>query len=82
MPTFISDKTIFLSNGITAHPIKLKTKVIIGANKKTYLSEPYGIIISLVNSFIPSAIGWNKPNGPTTFGPFLNCIAAITFLSI
>ena len=35
----------------------------------------------MVSNFIPSAMGSNSPNGPTTLGPFLSCIAPITFLS-
>ena len=37
IPTFISDTTQPGANGMTAHPAKLKTMVIIGANKKTIL---------------------------------------------
>ena len=70
-----------LSNGITAHPTKLSIKVIMGASKNTILSDPDGIIISFVNNLIPSANGWSSPNGPTTLGPLLSCIEAITFLS-
>ena len=52
-----------------------------GASKNTILSDPDGIIISFVNNLIPSANGWSSPNGPTTLGPLLSCIEAITFLS-
>ena len=45
------------------------------------LLELDGTIVSFVSSFIPSAKGWKRPNGPTTFGPFLNCINPMTFLS-
>lgn len=40
-----------------------------------------GNIVSLENSFKPSAKGWRSPNTPTTFGPFLIWIEARTFLS-
>ena len=42
-----------------------------GAIRKTVLSEPSGKIISLKINFNPSAGTWNKPYGPTTFGPLL-----------
>ena len=38
-------------------------------------------MISFINNLIPSAKGCNIPNGPTTFGPLLSCMAAIIFLS-
>ena len=40
-----------------------------------------GKIGSLIISFKPSAIGCNSPNKPTTLGPFLRCIDAITLRS-
>ena len=43
-----------------------------GENKKISLFEFVGIIVSFVSNLIPSAIGCNNPNGPTTLGPFLN----------
>ena len=60
------------ANGITAHPAKLKTIVIIGANKKTNLFDPLGIIFSLVSNFKASAKLCKSPKGPTIFGPLLN----------
>ena len=45
------------------------------------LLELFGIIVSLVKSFIPSAKGWKSPKGPTTLGPFLFCTRAHTLLS-
>ena len=29
---------------------------------------------SLMKSLIASAMGWSRPYGPTTFGPFRNCM--------
>ena len=34
---------------------------------------------SFTRSFNPSAIGWNIPKIPTTFGPFRRCIEAKNF---
>ena len=65
------DKTIPLSIGITAHAIKASVNVIIGDKINKNLLELDGTIVSFVSSFIPSAKGWKRPNGPTTFGPFL-----------
>ena len=40
-----------------------------------------GMIVSLKNSFTPSAIGCSRPNGPTTFGPLRSCIHPMTLRS-
>ena len=81
IPTLISDITTCSDNGITAQPIKLKIKVIIGAIKKIVKLELLGIIVSLTNNFKPSANGCNRPINPMTLGPFLLCIIPIIFLS-
>jgi len=57
--------------GITAQAIKASVIVIIGANTNIGLLALAGIIISLKIYFKASARVCNKPNGPTTFGPFL-----------
>lgn len=67
--------------GKTHHETKANKKVIMGANIKITKFALDGNIVSLTKSFKPSARGCNKPNNPTTFGPFLRCIAAITFRS-
>ena len=77
----ISDITQPGAKGITAQAAKLKTIVIIGAKRKTILLDPLGKIFSFVISFKASAKLCNNPKGPTTFGPFLNCINAKIFLS-
>ena len=66
---------------MTAHASKARANVKTGDKINKNLLELSGKIVSLVSNFIPSAIGCSKPKGPTTFGPFLNCIAPITFLS-
>ena len=76
-PEYSKDKP----DGITLQLIILKTNTIIGATKKIIAFARVGINNSLKTNFAPSANGCNKPQNPTTFGPFLLCIAAITFLS-
>ena len=78
---FKSDKTICFDKGKTAQPIKLKIKVNIGAIKNITIFELLGKIVSLTNSFSPSANGCNRPKKPITLGPFLLCIIPIIFLS-
>ena len=56
-------------------------KVIIGAMTNTARLAPVGMIVSLQNSFSPSAIGCSSPKGPTTFGPLRRCIEAMTLRS-
>jgi outer membrane protein assembly factor BamA len=45
-PKFISHKVEYLAKGITAHPIKLIIKVIIGESIKINLLELLGITVS------------------------------------
>jgi len=40
-----------------------------------------GITISFANNFNPSLRGCKSPQNPTTLGPRLRCIDAITFRS-
>ena len=42
---------------------------------------PDGMIVSFISIFSASANGCSRPNGPTTFGPLRNCIAARTLRS-
>jgi hypothetical protein len=63
------------------HEIILKTKTIMGAIKKIVAFARVGIKSSLNVSLAPSAKGCNKPQKPTTFGPFRRWIAAITLRS-
>jgi len=67
--------------GITAQPVKLKTKVKIGAKTNKPLLERVGTIISLMTNFKPSAKGCSKPQNPTTSGPRRRCTEAINFRS-
>jgi hypothetical protein len=81
IPTFILEITHPSATGITAQAAIERENATIGAIIKTNLLETDGKIDSLENSLIPSAKGCNRPQIPTTFGPFLSCAAAITFLS-
>ena len=68
-------------SGITIQPAKPNTNVNIGAPKKIILFALRGTIISFNTAFNPSANGCNKPQIPTTFGPFRRWIAAIILRS-
>ena len=82
MPTLISAITKSSEKGIyRLQAIMDKINVSIGAIIKTTLLEPDGSIVSLESNFKASAHGCNKPNRPTTFGPFLSCINPIILLS-
>jgi hypothetical protein len=80
-PISISTNTPVSEKGITHQPSRLKSSVKTGAKTKLKVLALVGITVSLSNSFNPSAKGCNKPQKPTTLGPFRCCIAAITFLS-
>jgi hypothetical protein len=77
-PSSTSTKDPQTVYGITVHASKLKVNVNKGANKKSKLFELNGTIASFTNNFAPSANGCNNPRKPTTLGPRLLCIAAIT----
>ena len=81
MPTLISDNTNSSLIGITAQATKAKVIVTMGASINTALLALAGIIISLKIYFKASANVCSKPNGPTTFGPFLFCTKPHTLLS-
>jgi hypothetical protein len=55
--------------GITTHPIKLKNKVRLEPKINKNLLALFGIIISLMINFNPSAKGCKKPQIPVTLGP-------------
>lgn len=80
-PKSNSTRTALLLKGITHQLIKLSVKVSIGALINKSVLELLGIIDSFKTSFNPSAKGCNNPKKPTTFGPFLLCIDAITLRS-
>ena len=68
-------------SGMTAQAIRARVKVRTGANRNTARFAPDGITVSFISSLRPSAIGWSRPNGPTTFGPLRSIMAARTLRS-
>ena len=67
--------------GITAQAIIASPKVSIGAIRNSNRFAPDGMMVSFISILIASAKGCSRPNGPTTFGPLRNCIAARTLRS-
>ena len=70
-----------MDKGITLQLVKLNINIRIGARIKIWILECVGISISLHNSLKPSANGCSRPPKPTTFGPRLRWIDAITLRS-
>lgn len=68
-----------MGNGV--HIIKAKVRARVGAIINKVREDVNGCIGSLVNSLIASAIGCNRPYGPTILGPFRSCIYPSTFRS-
>jgi hypothetical protein len=62
---------VYKSKEIAIHPIKLKNKVKAGAQINKKLLALFGIIISLITNFKPSAKGCKIPQIPTTAHPVL-----------
>lgn len=52
-----------------------------GIMMKSNGEEVEGRMGSLMNSLIPSAIGWSRPKGPTMLGPLRDCMQLRTFRS-
>ena len=77
----MSARTSPWPKGITAQATSPRVKVTMGANTKTTGLALLGTIVSFISSFSPSAMGWNRPKGPTTLGPFRSCMAPITLRS-
>ena len=72
----MSVSTTPTSNGTTAQTISATVKVMIGAIRNRPLLALDGMIVSLRNTFSPSAKLCSRPHGPTTFGPRRSAIAA------
>ena len=81
MPTLILEITTPALTGITAQAASASVQVTSGANRNTPLLAPAGMTGSLSTNFKRSANDWNRPHGPTTFGPRLICTAAQIFRS-
>lgn len=54
--------------------VKARPKAMIGARINIEAEDVAGRSGSLMKSLIASAMGWSRPYGPTTFGPFRSCI--------
>src|SRR5450432_2160709 len=57
------------ASGITAQAPNARVKLTMGASRKTNLSAPAGMTISLSTNFRKSAKDCSRPKGPTTLGP-------------
>lgn len=60
--------------GRGAQAVRARRRASIGIMMKSVGEEVEGRMGSLVNSLIPSAIGWSRPKGPTTLGPLRDCM--------
>ena len=63
-------KSITPPKGITAKSEMAAVMLIMGAITKRVWSARAGITSSLKKALIPSAMGWNRPKGPTRLGPY------------
>ena len=61
--------------------VRARLRARMGARINTEIEDVAGRSGSLMKSLIASAMGWSRPYGPTTFGPFQNCIYPRTFHS-
>jgi len=80
-PASMSARTSQSENGTTAQAAKAGIKVSIGASTNRNLFALLGMMISFSNSLNTSANGWNRPFGPTRFGPTRACMKPITLRS-
>ena len=56
------------------HMVRARLRARIGARINIETEDVAGHSGSLMKSLIASAMGWSRPYGPTTFGPFRNCM--------
>ena len=56
------------------HMVRARVRARMGARLNIEIEDVAGRRGSLMKSLIASAMGWSKPYGPTTFGPFQNCM--------
>ena len=66
------------ATGITAKVTSAGTVARIGPRMKYSFAELAGSVSSLRKFLTPSASGWNRPKGPTRFGPLRSWIHAAT----
>lgn len=67
--------------GIGAQRVRARVSARIGVARNKNGEDVEGRTGSLINNLTPSAIGCNKPYGPTTLGPFRSCMYPNTFRS-
>lgn len=56
------------------HIVRARLRARIGARINIDTEDVAGRSGSLMKSLIASAMGWSRPYGPTTLGPFRNCM--------
>ena len=56
------------------HMVKARVRAKMGARINIEIEDVAGRKGSLMKSLIASAVGWSRPYGPATFGPFWNCV--------
>lgn len=56
------------------HIVRARVSARTGATINMEGDDVSGRSGSLINSFMASAMGWSRPQGPTTFGPLRSCI--------
>lgn len=67
--------------GIGAQDVRASVSARIGDSVNRRGEDMVGFVASFVMSFSPSAIGCNRPKGPTRLGPFRCCIYPRSFRS-
>jgi hypothetical protein len=72
----MSARTTPGAKGTTAQTINATVKLTIGATRNSPLLALVGMMVSLRNTFSPSAKLCSSPHGPTTLGPRRSAIAA------
>ncbi|ONI39224.1 hypothetical protein AN396_08950 [Candidatus Epulonipiscium fishelsonii] len=56
------------------HKVRARIRASMGVKRNRIWEDADGRTGSLMNSFTPSAMGWRRPYGPTTLGPFRVCM--------
>jgi len=54
--------------------VRARRRASMGIMMKRSGEEVEGRMGSLMNSLIPSAMGWSRPKGPTMLGPLRDCM--------
>ena len=56
------------------HMVRARLRARMGARMNIEIEDMAGRNGSLIKSLITSAMGWSRLYGPTTFGPFWDCM--------